>query len=604
MKSHVSDLLEVAECVFKDTAAKCAAYSSFDRDLKTIRSRVREEGISFLTITLPTLGSDLETCLKAECIVPGVFRSFRKRLKVPAFMQGYFAQIFDVNTGGILNEPSIEAVESIRQVANTFKKIRLECTPTRVRAALRQFEQIEHDLQKPLAPSDLDDFVKVSDCLWSTVFSGEINPLDTVPKHGPGATAESIHGNMKYSIRSWHDRLEPYFPLYSFAFSSESALGSWEAGVAKVVKPEEEPPVRVITVPKTLKTPRIIAIEPVCMQYTQQAISRVIVDTLETVEPTKGHINFTCQSVNRTLALSSSSDSRYATIDMSAASDRVPLSVAMRMFDKLPDLQGAIFACRSRDAKLPTGKLLRLRKFASMGSALCFPIEAMYFYTICVAARLKLHNLSVTFSNIRKVAKDVFVYGDDILVPTNEAETIADHLHKYYCKVNMSKSFWSGNFRESCGMDAYRGEEVTPTYLRSTPPGNRQDSKALISWVETSNLFYRKGYWNTASHLIKRCETILGVLPLVGPKCAGLGKVSYQPYVSTERYNRKYQVHEVKTWVASPVYRTDKLGGYSALSKCLIKQPGPPDPDVDVKHLDRTARHGAVTLKRRWTRPY
>lgn len=257
---------------------------------------------------------------------------------------------------------------------------------------------------------------------------------------------------------------------------------------------------------------------------------------------------------------------------------------------------------------MPDGSIQDLKKFASMGSALCFPVEAMYFYTICVAALLEKRNLSVTSPNVALVGRDVFVYGDDILVPTNESEAVMRALHKYYCKVNVHKSFVEGNFRESCGMDAYMGEEVTPTYVRQVRPHNRQDAKALVSWVATSNLFYRRGYWRTSALMLKVCESILGELPIVGDKCAGLGKVSYQRWVSSERFSRSYHVHEVKTWVASPVYRTDELNGYGALTKCLLSLEAKSDntdiADSDEKHLARTARHGAVVLKRRWVRPY
>lgn len=606
MKSHASDLLKLAACIYKDACAKCTANDPDERDLRTIKSRVEAEGLSFLTLTLPALGADFEKSLRTEYIDSTLFRGFRKRGKAPAFLQGFFSQIFDLGTGRILNEPAMEAIEGLRQIAYAFKKIQLECSPNRVRKALEKFTECELDLKEPLAPDDLSLYTEVSRCIWSTVFlsDGSTNPLASVPKHGPGATAERIHGNKKYTIGRWHERLEPYFPYYHFAFSSENARGSTEDEGVSLVDGADEQPVRVITVPKTLKGPRIIAIEPVCMQYTQQALARVIVDTLERSKQTKRHINFECQSVNRELAMVNSKTRRLATLDLSSASDRVPLSLAMQMFDSFPDLQGAIFACRSRRALLPSGDIVTLRKFASMGSALCFPIEAMYFYTICIAARLRIHNLPVTPQNIFKMGRDVYVYGDDILVPTNEAETVADYLQKYYCKVNMSKSYWTGRFRESCGMDAFDGEEVTPTYIRRLPPGSRRNSPELISWVETSNLFYRKGYWKTAAHMVETCEHHLGKLPVVGENSAALGKVSFQPYVSTGKWRRRYQSFEVKAWVARPVYRHDRLDGYHALAKCLIKRPGPPDPDVDTRHLVRTARHGAVTLQRRWTRPY
>jgi len=604
MKSHARGILELATCVYLDAVAKCTANQLEERDLETLRSRIEGEGISFVTITLPNLVKGLEQALSRGQIEPLDFLGFKKFRKAPAFLRGFFALIFDSSTGRLLNEPQIEAIEGIRQIGNTFKKLEIPCSPRRVAKAFTEFTQIEHDLKLPIAPDFVNYYLNVSRVLWSSLLtSTEVSAIARFkPKHGPGATAEHILGNSKYVIRSWHERLEPYFPLLTTAYANEYACDAGGFANVTLVNEEQELPVRVITVPKTLKTPRIIAIEPVCMQYTQQAISRTLTKAIEQSTIAGGHINFTDQTINRRLAMTSSADGTYATIDMSAASDRVPYSLAIRLFDSNPDFQSAVDATRTKKAQLPDGTVLVLSKFASMGSALCFPVESMHFYTVCVGALLEKYKLPVTFKNCLAVSRNVFVYGDDILVPAQDAEIVIEHLHKSMCKVNASKSFWTGKFRESCGADAYDGVLVTPTYVRKTRPDNFSDASSLTSWVATSNLFYKKGYWKTASHMISVCESILGALPVVGPDCAGLGKVSFQPFVSSERWNEDHQVSEVRAWCLRPVYRRDPLDGYNALLKCLLRT-GSED-TADCKHLERTVRRGAVALKRRWVRPY
>jgi hypothetical protein len=603
MKSHVSDLAELLHCIYKDVCSACAVEQPDLRDLETIRSRVKHEGLSFLTITLPQFGADFERSLAEERIDSTLFRSFRKNGQIPAFWQGIVSLVFDQGTGRIYNEPNIAAIDGIRQMSYAFKKLNIACSNSRSKNAINGFVENEQIFEVDLDPGDIDTFVSISDILWSTTL-GDISPWDCTPKHGPGSTVEGITGNQKFLHRRWHARLEPYFPLFHNAFSSENAFESEEFEKVSDVPADCEQPVKVITVPKTLKGPRIIAIEPVCMQYAQQAISRTLVKVLERSHLTQGHVNFTDQSVNRELALNASRDGKMSTIDLSSASDRVPLSLSMRMFDCNPDLQGAIFSCRSRRAKLPNGDILHLKKFASMGSALCFPVEAMYFYTICIAALIEKRNLPVTFHTIRKVSRDVYVYGDDIIIPTDDAAFVADYLSKYYLKVNENKSFWTGKFRESCGLDAYDGYVVTPTYVRHMRPSNKRDPKALISWCKASNNFFRRGYWKTADFMIRIVESITGELPVVGDRCAGLGKVSFVPYVSSSRWNHRYQRPEVRTWVACPVYRKDILDGYSALTKCLLSLEESAEPLNDKSHLSKTARYGAVTLKRRWTSPY
>jgi hypothetical protein len=452
------------------------------------------------------------------------------------------------------------------------------------------------------SPEATCKFADIASMLWAPIV-GDLR-LDVMdPRHGPGATADKAFGNQKHKWLTWYERLEPYFPF----LGNGLPLGAYESEEFKLVTflpSEQELPVKVITVPKTMKSPRIIAIEPVCTQYVQQAIRQALYRAIESSKLTGGQVCFTDQAVNQQLALKSSEDGSFATIDLSDASDRVPLDLAMRMFDSNPDLRDAILACRSTHARLPDGTVIGpLLKFASMGSALCFPIEAMYFYTVCVIALLEGQHLSVSFANLRKVCKMIYVYGDDIVVPVDQAITVLENLQKYNCKVNTNKTFVSGNFRESCGVDAYAGYEVTPTYLRNQCPKDWQQASEIISYVASGNSFYKKGYWNTASLIFSKVEKIIGRLPYVGEQSEGLGRVSFLGYRSIERWGHRYQRPEVRAVVPRPVYRSDLIDGYSALSKslhCLDLLSQEEDLRRDRWHLERSALYGAVALQRRW----
>lgn len=608
MKSQAIDQLELATLIYDDAVAKCIAVNPSRRDLMTIRSRVENEGLSFLTITLPQFCKDFERSLADGVIDPTYFRSFRKNGAIPAFLQGMLGHIFDRSTGVVYDKVRkglcdiSTYVGSIRQICLAFKKLELDCKPERVCSAIESFVETERDLNEAIIPDHLRDlFDRVSMLLWDDcIRTIEVRALD--PKHGPGATAERISGNGKYVWRWWHDRLEPFFPLLESAYSV-SAYGSKEFEDVTIVSSDEESPVRVTPVPKTQKGPRIIAIEPCCMQYTQQAIRGALYKQIESSRISGGHVNFTNQQVNRDLAMKGSLTGEVATLDLSDASDRVLYDLAIRMFNSNPDLRDAIMACRSTRAQLPDGRIIGpLKKFASMGSALCFPIESMYFYTICVVALLDSQKTPVTRRSVTSAANLVYVYGDDIIVPSRLAITVCDYLQKYYCKVNMSKSFWTGWFRESCGMDAFLGTEVTPTYVRQTHPTNRRQASKIVSWVKTANLFYKRGYWKTSSYMFNVCERYIGKLPYVSETSAGLGRTSFQQYRSIGRWNRYLQRLEVRAWTAAPVYSTDTLQGYGALQKSLLNLSASKygDGSVDEQHLLRSARHGAVTLKRRW----
>lgn len=620
MKSVSSDYLELASAIYIDACAKCVADVSDLRDLQTMQTRVKDEGVSFFTITLPEFARSFERSLADGCIGPTTFPRWRKFGVIPAFLRGFLGRIFNFETGRIYDEVAnadndfTAIVGSVRQICLAFKKSESACTPNRVSKAIVNFANVEQSFSLfSLSEEDVDMFCHVSRVLWDNLF-GNLLLSELRPRHGPGATAERITGNGKYIWQSWYGRLEPYFPILDSAYSN-SAIEAKELELVTVIPEEHELPVRVVCVPKTMKGPRIIAIEPCCMQYTQQAIRRLLYRAIESHDYTSGHINFRDQTVNQELALISSKDSQLATIDLSDASDRVPRDLALVMFRSNPDLRDAIDACRSTSAILPDGTIVSpLAKFASMGSALCFPIESMYFYTICVAALLVSHGLPVSFENAFMVSRSVYVYGDDIIVPSAHATVVLEYLQKYNCKVNVHKTFVTGKFRESCGVDAYNGELVTPVYIHHERPKDKLQAKELISWVASANLFYKHGFWQTAQLMYVNIERILGELPYVSETSPGLGRTTFHGYRSFQRWSRKYHRFEVQAWVPRPVYRTDTLDGYGALQKSLSNlernlQDNPdvaiqPDRDLDDPrdkfHLERSALHGAVTLKLRW----
>lgn len=484
MKSHEKELLTMAGCILRDAAAKCSTDNdaSVSRDLRTIADRVTHEGLSFLMMTLPDFGKAFEQCLAVGQVAPTAFAGWRKRLRLPAFLQGFVSLVFNAETGGLLNDPDIAAIEGVRQICLSFKKLPVPCSPARERAALRGYEEVECELSETMCSGNADLFNQVSALLWSSLLDGSYDPSRLIPRHGPGQTAEGITGNRKYSQRVWYERLEPFFPSDAFIMSTVNHMMDSTEGLecVRYVEVEDEMPVQVRLVPKTLKAPRIIAMEPVCMQYAQQALAAELVQRIESHWLTRGHVNFTDQTINQRLAISASSDESLATLDLSEASDRVPLSLVHDMMSSRPDYRDAILACRSSAAQLPDGKVISLRKFASMGSALCFPIESLYFYIVILVALFEKYGTPVTYRDMYKLSRKVFVYGDDIIVPVDAVGAVMDTLTKFYCRVNTAKSFWNGKFRESCGMDAFDGERVTPTYLRRFRPHHRKIGRAHV----------------------------------------------------------------------------------------------------------------------------
>jgi hypothetical protein len=605
----MKSLTWLLECMLEDTSIRCGTDTHLD--IRTIKRRIDHEGVSFLTITLPTFAQDLERGLEQKFVDSTLFLPFKKRGCLPVFLRGFTSLVFDPGDGTLLPNPNEDAIFCIRQICLMFKKVNLPCSEKRVKDTLNGFKQLESELTgaMSLVPDMVwDDFGLLSDVLWSETFgslSSKIENLSIIPRHGPGATAEKISGNSKYRHLTWHNRLQTYFPFDYFGHSTQdSEYGSIPESV-KFRDPDAELPVRVITVPKTLKSPRVIAIEPVCMQYIQQGLLSEIVSDLENGPYTSGQINFSDQSINGELALQSSRDGLLATIDLSEASDRVHKDLVYHMFRSTPVLRDAIFACRSMRANLPDGTIVPLNKFASMGSALCFPVESMAFYTLCLLGRFYSANVRPTPQNIKhnikRLCSGVYVYGDDLIVPADEVPVIIDVLESVKLKVNARKSFWNGSFRESCGVDAYNGIDVTPVYVRSMPPRDKQDASGIVSFVSLANQLYKAGWWRSAQTVRDYVESLLRIqLPHVLDTASCMGWYSFTKSYSVHRYSQDYQAPEVKSMVVRVSDQQDPLEGYAALMKFFLKRGTKP---IFGKHLERSVRPGSVNIKYRWARP-
>jgi hypothetical protein len=598
----MKSLMRLLLCVLEDSSIWCC--TSTTRDFQTITRRVEHEGLSFLTITMPSFCSDFEKSLAEGCVSSSSFLGFKRRGCLPAFLRGFTSRVFDPGTGLLLDEPDICSLFAVRQICLLFKKVLLPCSLERERKAYERFVECEQEVAQAVDnyPNNLFGYYgSVSDLLWGSSLQAvnlSVSNFDHIPRHGPGATAERISGNRKYDLLAWHERLQPFFPFDWFGIPSMESLD--RLGGVNFFEPGAEPPVRVITVPKTLKTPRIIAIEPVCMQYTQQSLMEIIVPALESAPLTRGRLNFTDQTPNQKSALRASKDQSLATLDLKEASDRVSVKLVERMLNCLPDLRDAVLACRSTTADVPGIGIIPLTKFASMGSALCFPIEAMVFYTIVLMAIQRSQGTRLTLESLKKASEDVRVYGDDIIVPIEYVRAVCDELQAFGLVVNASKSFYTGKFRESCGLDAYDGIPVKPVYVRRLLPNRLRDTEETLSAISTANQFYLNGYWKTAYHLFGNVERLAPV-PVVGENSPISGRLSYLDGYQPTRWDRDLHVHKVRgiTVTASP--RKSVLTDVGALMKCFLKRGTLPY--HDVKHLERHGRPESVDIKIRWAQP-
>lgn len=597
MKSLMLLSLEVT----KELGDVCNA--STTRDCNTITRRYKHEGLSFLTITLPAFAKDLEKGLSAGKVDHNMFRSFAFHAGLPRFLGGFLDLVFDRVTGELLDEPSPEAIRAIRQICRLHGKLKLRCTPLRDKRALDGYILCESQVRvADLARTELmgENFSYYSNLLFRDIFLEIEKSILTdyvTPKHGPGKTADRLSGNAKFDNRVWTDRLEKMFPagdylLPGYHYSQEYGTITW-------LEPGQELPVKVTLVPKTPSTPRIIAIEPTCMQYIQQGLLRKFTEAIKRDNLLSRFIGFDDQDPNREMAQRGSSDGSLATLDLSEASDRVSVEHVRLLLDRHRLLFEAIEATRSRKARVPGHGVIPLSKFASMGSAVTFPVEAMVFITVVFLSIGKQLNRRLTHKDVESLVGQVRVFGDDIIVPEQYAISVIEGLEDFGFQVNKDKSFWTGRFRESCGKEYYNGYDVSVVKARRVFPASRVDASEVKSMVVLRNFLYEVGLWTTTRWLDDRIRKLIP-FPIVEPTSVGLGRFSFLPY-HTEKVDDKLHRPLVRAAVLAGKPPISKIDGAGALLKWFLKESIEP---FSVGSYERQGRPDTVYMKVRWTQPF
>lgn len=599
--------------VADETATRCC--TSATQDWKTVLARSKHEGFSFLTITLASFGKDFERCLDQGYVDPSAFNGFHRKQGLPRFLGGFLDQVFDRGSGVLLDDPSTDAILGIRQLTLMYSKILLPCTDAREQAAYDAYIECEKDVgieDDRRSPIDLEAFRRISDMLFRDMFLSidrEIYFNYTIPKHGPGATADRLRGNAKYRQNTWPRRLEEWFPMDTYLLPTPSY--HQELAEIDILEPDAEIPVRIISVPKTLKTPRIIGIEPTAMQYAQQSLLPVLLEGIKNFH-LGSFLGFDDQTPNQRMAEEGSRTGKLATLDLSEASDRVSNQLVLEMTRTSGPLRRSIQACRSTKADVPGHGVQSLSKFASMGSALTFPIEAMVFLVIVLVGIERELNTQMTPQLLKRLRGQVRIYGDDIIVPVEYVHSVVHALSSFGAKVNVNKSFWNGKFRESCGKEYYDGHDVSIVKVRRVLPTRRRHVKEIEAIVAFRNQLYWAGYWATCQWLDDKIRGILKYFPVVESTSPCLGRESVLPY-EAERINPVLHRPEVKGCVVRSRIPKDDLEGPGALLKVFLLQQAEVRDErlahlnprqVDEDHLTRAGRAEAVDIKPGWITPY
>lgn len=204
---------------------------------------------------------------------------------------------------------------------------------------------------------------------------------------------------------------------------------------------------KLVFVPKSRTSLRSIVVEPLLNGLCQKGVGTYMKRRL-----LKHGVNLYDQTINQKLARAGSLDGSYATIDLSAASD----SICTELVNSLLPLDWSALLGVLRTGVIEfRGTEVRLEKFSSMGNGYTFELESLLFYGLA--------NAVCEYLDVEGV---VSVYGDDIIVPTEAAETLIRVLRYCGFKTNVDKTFVEGPFRESCGADYLRGIDIRPVYKK------------------------------------------------------------------------------------------------------------------------------------------
>jgi hypothetical protein len=497
-------VLDLFKELFADLIAHYPTESkNFARDYTVVKQRLACEGLSFVTKTLPKLGKAIDAALDEQrFIIPTEFQTSHENKTIPAFLQGLFKRIF-ARDGSLLDDAAPSVVNHLRQVLYLVYKLEVPYARRTEQAVITAFRANE---QKVISTCDnIDvDLLRRSKRLLGIALSG-FDPKEIVPKHGPGSVATGEKSEEKWEFSRLYDKIHQVFPYYDYFVAGRGReildRVAWYRNLSKRFIAFA----KVVLVPKDSRGPRLISCEPLEYMWIQQGIGRSLVRHIESHSFTKGFVNFTDQSVNQWLATSGSYNRRNATIDLKDASDLVSLVLVQKLFPK--EIVKCFEAARSDGTVLPDGSEMLLKKFAPMGSALCFPVEALVFWALSVAA------ISQAGLPLRHAATLVYVYGDDIVVPTKYFSEVVAALTSAGLAVNREKCCYRGFFRESCGVDAFKGVDVTPTRIRTLWSGKPSDGNALVSYASYANSLCKKGFARASEYLFRELERCYGLLP-------------------------------------------------------------------------------------------
>lgn len=210
------------------------------------------------------------------------------------------------------------------------------------------------------------------------------------------------------------------------------------------------PYLNLVEVPKTWDKYRLITPLTLLGLFFSYGLGRVVQSRLKDV----GLDISKLQDVHRNLLAEASRYMKIATGDLSNASDSIISECCNRVLPR-PWYKALrktfVRTLRIDKSDYSTASVL------PMGNGATFPFETLIFYCVLKAIQ--------ELSGCKGV---VSVYGDDLIYPSRMHKYVVAVFPQFHFVLNPSKTFVKRPFRESCGADFYRGEDVRPYFIKGT----------------------------------------------------------------------------------------------------------------------------------------
>jgi hypothetical protein len=495
-------------------------------DFAYLISRYEAEGMAFLCQTMCLLGKEIETSLiqNRNLSVPEGWR-LRKHTRLPYHFYIYFSCIY--NDDGSLRTPDDDskcAVIYLRQLFLFWSKWEMDnhdCDDVIIEKFMTRITQERHTFPSPELLTDdrhraslMNAKALIHDMFGSTPHPD--SPLSQFLKepwgrHGPGAVANHEDAGDK-----WNFIVPPMADTRIYSWRHKSNVYPLEGDI---------PSSRAITVPKDFRGPRIICIEPKEMQFAQQGLLDVLVHMTHDHYLTRRSINF--NNIDQSQAMCF--DTRFATIDLKDASDMISLQLVKFLFPRW--VYRALVRYRT-----PLVNDARSTCFATMGSALCFPVQTLVFWALSLGTVEEYKRKGNSRRNLTRLR----VFGDDIVVPQWVSRNLCDVLTACGLSVNLNKTCIDSLVREACGEWVYAG--MSARILK--PKGSR--IRSVVEWnraIDTAHNLDAMHFYATARLFRSK---------------------AYEYYRPRKRYGKSLQRPEIRVPLLVKK-RSPQLEGYNAL---------------------------------------